>query len=151
MNLYMLIKTHSLLNGLFLSYSINRDTYHSEVKEVLERINLLKDQLKGQDIERFCQLWGIQTQFNNLGKVDELLKSDIKVGLGVARIANMLPMIGDEVASAATYGQIHEPLSRFCIELNKMKESERNLSSHFKKTIEDLINLEVIVIKCRLV
>ena len=54
MNLYMLIKTHSLLNGLFLSYSINRDTYHSEVKEVLERINLLKEQLKGQDIERFC-------------------------------------------------------------------------------------------------
>ena len=63
----------------------------------------------------------------------------------------MLPMIGDEVASAATYGQIHEPLSRFCIELNKMKESERNISPSFKKTIDDLIILEVINTKYRLI
>ena len=55
----MLIKTHSLLNTLFLSYSINRETYNAEVKEVLERIKLLKEQLQGQDIERFCELWGI--------------------------------------------------------------------------------------------
>jgi len=39
-----------------------------------------------------------------LGKMNDMMKSDLKVGIGVARIANMLPMIGDEISSARTYG-----------------------------------------------
>lgn len=70
-----------------------------------------------------------------------MLKSDIKVGIGVARIANMLPMINDEVIAANNYGEVHEPLSRFNLELAKMKESERNLPVAFLKTIDDLASI----------
>lgn len=43
------------------------------------------------------------------------MKSDLKVGIGVARIANMLPQINEEAYQATTYGDIHETLSRFCL------------------------------------
>jgi hypothetical protein len=33
-----------------------------------------------------------------------VMKSDLKVGIGVARVANMLPMINDEISTASTYG-----------------------------------------------
>lgn len=104
MNFYRLVKTHSLLNSLFLADSITRDTYNSEVKETLDKIHLLKQQLERYDLKRFCELWGIETEFNNLGKMNEMMKSDMKVGIGVARVANMLPMISDEIASASNYG-----------------------------------------------
>ena len=104
MNFYRLVKTHSLLNSLFLADSITRDTYNSEVKETLDKIHLLKQQLERYDLKRFCELWGIETEFNNLGKMNEMMKSDMKVGIGVARVANMLPMISDETASASNYG-----------------------------------------------
>ena len=61
MNFYRLVKTHSLLNSLFLSDSISRETFNMEIKETLEKINLLKNQLEKQDLRRFCELWGIET------------------------------------------------------------------------------------------
>ena len=54
MNFYRLVKTHSLLNNLFLSDSISRDVYNGEVKETLEKIHILKQQLEKYDIRRFC-------------------------------------------------------------------------------------------------
>lgn len=123
MNLYRLIKTHSLLNNLFLSDSISRDVYTQEVKDTLEKINILQQQLQKHDIHRFCELWGIETEYSNLGKMSEMIKSDLRVGIGVARIANMLPQINEEAFQANTFGDIHETLSRFCLELVRLKEN----------------------------
>ena len=53
--------------------------------------------------------------------MNEMIKSDIKVGIGVARVANMLPQINEDAYSAQTYADVHESLSRFCLELLKMK------------------------------
>lgn len=143
MNFYRLTKTHSLLNSLFLSDSISREVYNAEVKETLEKISILRQQLEKYDIRRFCELWGIETEFNNLGKMNDLMKSDIRVGIGVARVANLLPQINEDVYSANTYGDIHESLSRFCVELIRMKESEKGMSTALKKIVDDLVNLEV--------
>jgi len=54
MNFYRLVKTHSLLNSLFLADAISRDTYNQEIKEALDKIHLLKQQLEKHDIRRFC-------------------------------------------------------------------------------------------------
>jgi len=54
MNFYRLVKTHSLLNSLFLADTISRDTYNQEIKEALDKIHLLKQQLEKHDIRRFC-------------------------------------------------------------------------------------------------
>jgi|JI6StandDraft_1071083.scaffolds.fasta_scaffold46293_4 hypothetical protein len=115
MNFYRLVKTHSLLNSLFLADSISREVYNSEIKETLEKISLSKQQLDKHDLRRFCELWGIETEFSNLGKMNEIMKSEIRVSIGVARVANMLPQINEEAYSANIYGDIHESLSRFCL------------------------------------
>ncbi len=53
----------------------------------------------------------------------DMMKSNIKVGIGVAKVANFLPRITDDAEGASTYQDIHESLSLFCAELQKMKET----------------------------
>jgi hypothetical protein len=104
MNLYRLVKSLSLLNHLYLSESIPRTLYNEEVKETQQKIQLLKEALKTYDIRRFCELWGIEVEYNSIGVNSSLLKSEFRVSIGVARVANLLPSMNDEVFQATTYG-----------------------------------------------
>jgi len=71
------------------------------------------------------------------------LVSSIKVPIGVAKLANLLPRLNDDVFQATKYEEIHEIFSTFCTELNKLKQSDSSITASFKKIINDLIALEV--------
>ena len=102
---------------------------------------MVKQQLSTYDITRFCELWGITTEYEGPNFSNDALVSSIKVPLGVAKLANLLPRVNDEVFQATKYEEIHEIFSTFCIELNKLKLSDSSISSSFKKIINDLIAL----------
>jgi hypothetical protein len=56
---------------------------------------MVKQQLTTYDINRFCELWGITTEYEGLNFSNEALVSSIKVPLGVAKLANLLPRVND--------------------------------------------------------
>jgi len=66
MNFYRCVKTLHLLKNLYLSEAMSRNVYNEEVKDLQEKLIILKEDLKHYDIKRFCELWKIEAEYTNI-------------------------------------------------------------------------------------
>ena len=116
MTFYRHVKTLNLLHNLYLAEAINPDTFNQEVNQITQKMDLVRNHLQGYDLKRFCELWGIEVEYGNVGqKLENKPSANVRVGLSVARISNLLPQINDTVYPAENWGEIHEVLSTFCV------------------------------------
>jgi len=76
-SLYRCIKTISMLKNMFISEALSLSVYQDEVRVMQEIFKKLRDNIAEDDMMRFCELWGIQAEFANIGK--DLHVSEIKV------------------------------------------------------------------------
>jgi len=45
---------------------MSRNVYNEEVKDLQEKLIILKEDLKHYDIKRFCELWKIEAEYTNI-------------------------------------------------------------------------------------
>lgn len=72
--------------------------------DLSQRLDLVKSHLKGYDLKRFCELWGIEVEYGNVGQKMDKASHNQRVGLSVARISNRLPQVNDAIPPAENWG-----------------------------------------------
>lgn len=138
-NFYRCLKTLHLLKNLYLAEALPKQVYSEELSDVQEKLLLLRETLKGHDLQRFSQLWDVEAEFAAFNP--EALKSEIRVPISVAKISNFVPQMIDAVLNGENYSDVYEVLSNFTRELAKLRDSEKNLTPLLLRTMDSIASM----------